>query len=79
MGFPTVKDEGRERCYLFQSLVGIYGFSDKRPTKQSEPRNFTFQSLVGIYGFSDQQSAKATVLAVVSIPGRDLWVFRRQA
>ena len=36
-----------------------------------------FQSLIGIYGFSGWDFLKPKVGCRVSIPNRDLWVFRR--
>ena len=52
MGFPTLEPNDYFEDTLFQSLVGIYGFSDSIPG----------------FGFRNSPA--------VSIPGRDLWVFR---
>ena len=40
---------------------------------------YMFQSLVGIYGLSDTGGNCRYYLFGVSIPGRDLWVFRHKA
>ena len=76
MGFPTKLATTGACNLLFQSLVGIYGFSDL-PVSHRLMVLPVFQSLVGIYGFSDLRPIPAAhLLPRVSIPGRDLWVFR---
>ena len=75
MGFPTVASFIRSDELWFQSLVGIYGFSDLSTVKAYLDIKL-FQSLVGIYGFSDTLQSQISTTIGVSIPGRDLWVFR---
>ena len=61
---------------LFQSLIGIYGFSGFRLIFQPTLK-LRFQSLIGIYGFSGAKSSLSPLMSYsVSIPNRDLWVFR---
>ena len=62
---------------LFQSLIGIYGFSGF-VAELLDKEAILFQSLIGIYGFSGVVNSTCYgIEAFVSIPNRDLWVFRR--
>ena len=81
MGFPALDLVARHlKALMFQSLVGVYGFSRMADLQQkSTLLIFTkFQSLVGVYGFSRLWAQGViTGAEIVSIPSRGLWVFPR--
>jgi len=81
MGFPARFLQIREERIVFQSLVGVYGFSRHRLPLHRRLYGASykrFQSLVGVYGFSRSKSShKIRRLFRVSIPSRGLWVFPR--
>ena len=46
------QEPSTEQSPLFQSLIGIYGFSGASPANNAVWGGEWFQSLIGIYGFS---------------------------
>ena len=74
--FPLSPKRANTRYYMFQSLVGVYGFSRANATTWASQIYEMFQSLVGVYGFSREIVSLGFFLPPpVSIPSRGLWVF----
>ena len=63
---------------MFQSLIGICGYLNFKREATAKAVISKFQSLIGICGYlNETQLVDFIIWLQVSIPDRDLWLFKR--